>query len=381
MTREPFYDALRLSEADRKELMTLLEGQSAAGAEVNRRKDERLSYQVRGLIVQMHHPGGSVVNYLVRPRNLSRRGIAFLHGSFCYSGTPVQVALRSPDGSSDILPGKVVRCQHLRGVIHDVGVRFDEAIDVRAFTASTADGSGPASSAALPRFAGRVLHLEATPDDRDLLRFQLGQVGLVVDPAEDAEQALALVGNASYDLVIAGMWLTNGDGCGALRALREAGYDGPAIMLTSDHAGEVREQALGTGFVQVLTRPYDLVTLVGHLRGLLPAAPDPAAGPLLSEHWEDRAMRPLITQFLDRLEGQVTELDAMIGDADARADARKSISALRGSAGSFGYPQLSQAAERLHQQICRDEADLREVRKAFAELTALCRAACAALGD
>jgi len=82
------------------------------------------------------------VNYLVRTRNLSPTGIAFLHGSFVYTGTGCVLALHDAQGKIVGVEGKVVRCQHVRGHVHDIGVRFSRPLDVKQFLLATGEVGG-----------------------------------------------------------------------------------------------------------------------------------------------------------------------------------------------------------------------------------------------
>jgi hypothetical protein len=85
------------------------------------------------LEVSVMHPAGNQVDFLVRPHNLSRSGIAFLHGQFLYPGTPVQLKLRSTTGWTYEMTGEVVYCRVARGMVHEVGLRFSAAIDPAQF--------------------------------------------------------------------------------------------------------------------------------------------------------------------------------------------------------------------------------------------------------
>src|SRR5437763_16893616 len=110
-----YIDGLRLSEREEAELRMALNSASSGSPGRERRRQERIAYQHQaGLIVKVHHPRGSIANYLVRVRNLSPGGIAFLHSSFIYSGTRCTMALRTKDNRSVAVEGKVVRCQHIR---------------------------------------------------------------------------------------------------------------------------------------------------------------------------------------------------------------------------------------------------------------------------
>jgi hypothetical protein len=150
-------------------------------------------------------------------------------------------------------------------------------------------------------------------------------------------------------------------------------------MLTSDLDEAVKQRALDAGFDRVITKPYKLPALVEQLEEYLPAAPDPSADPLLSEHWHNHQMRPLITNFLNWLDQQVTQLGGLIGEDEEKASIKKIATEMRGSAGSYGFPQVTEAAERLIRELAETDTDLRELRQKFNELNGLCKAAVSAV--
>ena len=100
----------------------------AVGGELaaDHRTYDRLQYQFNGGVrIEIL---GSTTDYLVHPYNISEGGIGFLHGIFLYPGSRCTVHLKTPDNKRMSAPGVVVRCTHVSGKMHDVGVKFDEPI-------------------------------------------------------------------------------------------------------------------------------------------------------------------------------------------------------------------------------------------------------------
>ncbi len=83
--------------------------------------------------VLVTHPSGQQVRLELACRNLSRGGMSLLHASFLHTGTRCTVTLRDALGQLRELESAVVRCRHCSGMIHEIGVRFDEPVDVRDF--------------------------------------------------------------------------------------------------------------------------------------------------------------------------------------------------------------------------------------------------------
>lgn len=124
-------DTLRISEEQRRQILAELDVNQSEQAVKNRREHERHCFQdPNGMLVVISHPGGNVVKYRVTPRNLSAAGVGFLHGNFLHAGTACLIAVRTRDGKAMLVNGRVVRCCHVQGNVHEIGVQFDAPIEV-----------------------------------------------------------------------------------------------------------------------------------------------------------------------------------------------------------------------------------------------------------
>jgi len=141
--RDDALDALRISDAEAQAVLRELDSAQPTLPGGDGRRHRRYAYHVPGG-VGLQIPGVSQT-YLVRPRNLSRGGIAFLHGLYLYRGTACALVLRSLDGERVIVRGVVQQCRCVRGRIHEVRVRFVEEVDVELFVDTFAQ-SGDAAS-------------------------------------------------------------------------------------------------------------------------------------------------------------------------------------------------------------------------------------------
>ena len=129
--RSPVVDTLRITDQERRQILSELDGRQISDAASDRREHERVPYQeAHGLLVVMSHPGGNVVKYLVKPRNLSETGVGFLHGNFVHIGTACIMAIKTRSGKPILVNGHVARCIHVRSNVHEVGVHFEEPIDL-----------------------------------------------------------------------------------------------------------------------------------------------------------------------------------------------------------------------------------------------------------
>lgn len=373
-------DSLRLSDWEREALLTQMNRQSSESYGVELRQDERLPYQVgAGVVVKLHHPGGSTANYLVRPRNISQRGMGFLHGNFLYVGSRCSAQLHTRVAGTRITAeGKIVRCQHVRGHVHEVGMRFEQPIDVNLFVEGCLRSSGESEqSTELPQIRGRVLYVEDLVDDQELLRYHLGNLGVDIMVACDALEAMERMEDDQFDLVMTGMALPGMSGAEFIQALRQSGYRRPIIALTSDCGDHWRDEALARGCTEVLTKPYSFEALIDLLVRHLPMC-DQAGSPtelLLSTEWHNSRMRPLILNFIGRLERTTRCMESLLDTDDNEAVLHKMCMDLKGSAGGYGYPQISVAAQQLA-QLALDHPEAETLKRQFEVLSQLVQAAC-----
>ena len=103
------------------------------------REHERALYLTLPLVkINITHPGGNEEPYLVRPHNISAGGMAFLHGQFLYNDTPCKIELATQDKQTVIADSTVVFCRLVKGNVHEIGVMFEETINVEDFTSAAA---------------------------------------------------------------------------------------------------------------------------------------------------------------------------------------------------------------------------------------------------
>ncbi len=127
-------DTLHMSPKQRQAILQLLDQQAKADSGPDLRGHPRVPYsKALKFLVEMHHPGGTVVTYLVEACNISQSGAGFLHGSYVHENSACQLMLPMLDGKWTKIAGTAVRCRWVAGKVHQVGVKFDEPIEVAQF--------------------------------------------------------------------------------------------------------------------------------------------------------------------------------------------------------------------------------------------------------
>ena len=107
------------------------------------------------------------------------------------------------------------------------------------------------------------LHILVTEDDRDareILKSVLGYFGAIVTVTQGADEAVAMLGHISPDVVIADMMLGPSDGFRLLRRARRRGNNTPFIAVSGQDFNPTDLQV--AGFAAYLRKPIDHTTLV-----------------------------------------------------------------------------------------------------------------------
>jgi CheY-like chemotaxis protein len=137
-----------------------------------------------------------------------------------------------------------------------------------ASTVGLAEGPGEAKAATtdLQLDPLHVLVVDDQPDSREMLATLLEQRGATVATSDSAESALAFLGQASVDLMIADIAMPGVDGYELLQRVRDTGSEIPAIALTAFARADDRRRALECGYTRYLAKPVDADSLVRTVR-------------------------------------------------------------------------------------------------------------------
>ena len=107
----------------------------------------------------------------------------------------------------------------------------------------------------------KILIVDDEEKMRRVLEIMLQRMGHQVGSAENGEDALQKLEDASYDLVISDLRMPGIDGAELLGRLREAGNDVPFIIVTAHGSIESAVAAMKNGANDYLLRPFDIETL------------------------------------------------------------------------------------------------------------------------
>lgn len=115
-----------------------------------------------------------------------------------------------------------------------------------------------------------ILVVDDSPSLRRMIGACLRAGGYTVSEAADGDEALALVMDTSFGMLVTDQVMPGTDGLTLIRTLRKTpAYAAiPMLMLTTEVDGQVREQARDAGASGFLAKPFDpdqLMEAVGAL--------------------------------------------------------------------------------------------------------------------
>ena len=246
-------------------------------------------------------------------------------------------------------------------------------------------GAGDASDEEI-RLKGRILVAEDGEDNRELVTSHLRRAGAEVVIAGTGRLAVEAAKAQKFDLVLMDMQMPELDGYGATRALRTAGITIPIVALTANAMAEDRLKCLQAGCTEYLSKPISRGALLRMLSRFVPAPPDanainaaptsqdsPASDPrpIRSTMGDDPSVQVLLNRFIARLPERIKAMRTFMDEADMEK-LRQTVHQLKGAAGGYGYPQLTEQATRAEQKLASGDV-IEAVRGEIESLIALVR--------
>jgi CheY-like chemotaxis protein len=357
-------NSLGLTHSKLDAVLDKLDGQTGKG--VVRRVNARWPFREPSVQVVLTHPGGSQVEVQMACRNLSTTGAGLLHSAYLYQGTPCVCTLPHPERGPISVEGEVVRCEHRGGVVHEIGVRFNEEINLRSFV-----NPDPLSQLfATERvnkesLEGRVLHVEPNEHDANLLRHFLKDTRVRVVNKSTADAAIAAA-HEGVDLIISEFTLGGISGADFAVRLRSENISKPLVFLTHDISPRVISAVKGRAAQALIRKPVSEETLLPALAEFLrPGETDSGTGaaadvdPALVE-----SLKPELARCARQIEQGVRDNKPM--------EVIGSCHVLQQVAGVIGMVSLSESVAKAVQRLSGN-LDLEESGEVLSMIIQQCR--------
>ena len=312
--------------------------------------------------------GGSSARELwLAVRNVSNSGISALHSSFIYPGSTCELTLptrHQDDGAPLVLRGCVVRCIHIEGIIHEIGIRFDQPIDSSKFVAKLMPANSGPDFIDTENLSGTILHIDDSEVDRRLIAHFLADTKIKLEEAGTLEEARKLSNNR-YDLILCDQLLPDGHGSDFVRWLRDQCISTPVAMHSATAIGQLRQEMKDVEIQGLLAKPIDKDTL---LRAMTEFLSTPHASTEQENDDQparnDPEMKKIAGVFRAELEATAQEIDEAVKAEDPLKVYAIAIR-LKGTAPSLGFKQLGKIAGKAAESVAATmscEESTRQVR-------------------
>ncbi|MFL0798279.1 MAG: response regulator [Cellvibrionaceae bacterium] len=224
---------------------------------------------------------------------------------------------------------------------------------------------------AIEDLGGQILLAEDNKDNQALISLLIKRTKAELMVVENGQQAVEEALSNEFNLILMDMQMPVMGGLEATELLRASGCDTPIVALTANFMLEEREQQKNAGCNNTLAKPIDKELFFKTLGEYLPGTEEDTASEdsMDDELINDPAYQAIVLQFKGRLEETLSGLDKAWETKDW--DTLASLAhGLKGSAGMFGFPAITEQAAQLEKASRNKEED--NSYPALLSLKALC---------
>jgi CheY-like chemotaxis protein len=204
-----------------------------------------------------------------------------------------------------------------------------------------------------------VLLVEDNTDNQNLISLYLRNLGATTTIAGNGAEGVREAINGAFDLVLMDMQMPVMGGLEATCTLRDKGYTGPVVALTAGAMRSDVDSCLAAGCDDFLSKPVvvsDFNKVVGRYLQIADA-PVPQTTPITSSLLGDAPeFDELVVNFVAQLPMLLEPIDQAWKDQDwqkLKANAHD----LKGVAGGYGFPQLTQVAGQIEFELAKQTFD------------------------
>lgn len=309
------------------------------GDDGRRREFVRWPFRAASVELRLYQPGNSVASEIrVACRDLSCGGMSVVHSAYMHTGSKVVLRLPRPDGELIEVSGFVSRCRHVRGVIHEIGIRFDRPIHARDFVRlDPFSDCFSLESVKAEELKGHLLYVDDSPIDQKLVKHYLRETGLRLTLCDDPAKAIAVAGEGC-DLILTDHDMPGMTGAELVTKLREEGINTPVILVTSDTSAATRATLQAARVNAFLTKPLRPDVLLRAVAEFMVVGATTSA--MHSSLPKTDPNYPLVEGFVAQARQYVKRLNDAIERDDA-ATARSIALQIKGVAPALGFEAIA----------------------------------------
>jgi CheY-like chemotaxis protein len=301
-----------------------------------KRAHTRRPFRRAALKLHVEQPGGTST-VVVAGRNLSTGGMCVLHRSYLHVGTECRVDLPLIEGGTKSVRGKVVRCTHREGVIHDVGIKFVEKVTLNDHDRleqfskwlPTLERVDPAE------LHGSLLLVDGSAADARLVRHLLGDTKLNIVVVGDRASAVQRAAEG-FDVILTDFALADGDAGQLIADLAAKNISTPVIVSTAETDVAIRAKIATVAGAAFVAKPFEGAFLLRLLAEFV--------GPAKAPPGSDTLAGASFAAVLNDLLAEALKIQSTIATGDCDAVRRLCVS-MRATAQALNLQTVYGAAD------------------------------------
>lgn len=334
-------NTLGLSITDLAALLKRLDEADQAASSKHRRFKRR-QFRLASLEMEVHHAGGVPTRLNVVCRNISSGGAALLHNSFLHNGTKVVLNFRNPTRGAVSVSGKIAHCSHVRSLIHQLGIKFDQPIKPSDFLQlDPLDDWFTLENVKDEEMRGCIVLAGTSDMERKLVQSYLTGTEVRLRTADDQASAIAQAAEGA-DLIIADPDQKKIELGPFIEAVGAAGLATPVLVVTARGPDERRKLLGELSPAAVLAKPLTRDVFARALGEFLIVGRSAAS--TVSSIRSDDAKAAMLPEFVRSLNASAGDLRDLL--ARNELDATQAIcSQIASAAPSMGFAGIGALAE------------------------------------
>ncbi|MBS0188799.1 MAG: PilZ domain-containing protein [Planctomycetes bacterium] len=338
-------NTLGLSINDLAALLKRLDEADAAASSKHRRYKRR-QLRLSALELEVHHAGGVPTKLNVVCRNISSGGAALLHNSFLHVGTKVVLNFRTPTRGTVAVTGKVAHCQHVRALVHQLGIKFDQPIKPAEFLQiDPLEDWFTLENVKDEEMRGCIVLVGTSDMEAKLIQSFLKGTDVRLRVAQDQVTALKHAAEGA-DLIVADPDQQKFELAAFMQAAHDAGLATPILVTTARGPDERRKILKELDPAAVLAKPLTRDVFARALGEFLIVGRS-AASTVSSMNAKDEKIA-LLPEFVRSLNASATDLRGLLerGELDATQAICSQIASAAPPMGFAGIGSLADQATR-----------------------------------
>jgi CheY-like chemotaxis protein len=252
------------------------------------------------------------------------------------------VHFKLSDGESLASDGTVVRCAHLSGLVHELGIKFSMQIQARDLVSRDPFADSFSIERVDPeKLKGTIVYVDDSAAERRLIAHYLRGTCLRLKVAATGEEGLKLV-EEGCELIACDFELPGFPNGSFVRRIRDAGFDTSIIVVTADPTAVTRSSLNSLRINAFLAKPFRQEMFLRAIAEFM--SNDSGGKQSTCSLSPDHPNRALVEGYVDQMHADAKRIAALI-EADSVEPLRALMLQIVGSAANYGYEAIGRLAQ------------------------------------